>query len=377
MKAHFLSTGVGRGHRFYLEGLLSAFSRRYPDIETSLSVAREVSTGPGRRLWKLIEVTYRSGSRGGAIGALYNVFRSGRRPNEVGTIGAILGRGLVDWVTREVGQEDVVIVDHPLLASILADSNIHALVYMHGELVAPAEALVNGADLILVPTEQVRQLFMASGAKSGSVVCTGLCLEPTLADQADLASLARAKRIEARHPLTGVFFSSGAEPPEHCRRIVRAVVSAIGVGGRALAFAARGGRLEEMACRLTGPIGEGSLRLNTYASISEEETLMAEVFSEVDYLVAPAHERTNWALGLGLAFFMVGPNFGSFAPLNWLLAESEAKAVGIRSRSEAADFGAALHLLRDSGELQGMNQRTITAIDGFSKGAEALRALWR
>lgn len=360
---------------------MEAFRRNYPDIETSLSVAGEVSPGLSGMLWKLVELIYRGGSRGGALGALYNVLRSGRRPNEVGILGAALGRGVLDWVAREVKQEEVVVVDHPLLVAILAKAKIHALVYMHGELVAPEESRVKRADFILVPTEEVRQVFTASGSRPDSVLRAGLCLEPSLARQVDTCSQARLKRLHMRDPLSGVFYSSGAEPPEHCRSILRAIASAIAVGGKALVFARAGGRLEKMTLRLISDMGDmsamrgGLLRLIIYSSISEEETLLAEVFAEVDYLVAPAHERTNWALGLGLPFFMIGPNFGSFAPLNWRLAKAESRAVGISSVSEAVDFGSALLALRDSGELRKMNQRAPGAIDGFTRGAEALYAV--
>jgi hypothetical protein len=56
--------------------------------------------------------------------------------------------------------------------------------------------------------------------------------------------------------------------------------------------------------------------LISYASRRELNHFTAQLFAHFDYFVAPPHERTNWALGLGLPMLMPGPDIGSYAPLN-------------------------------------------------------------
>jgi len=90
--------------------------------------------------------------------------------------------------------------------------------------------------------------------------------------------------------------------------------------------------------------------------------------------VAPPHERSNWALGLGLPLFMLGPDRGSFAPLNrTLLLEAEV-AKPIESGSGSA-FNQLLSRCRQSGDLETMARAGWQhyPIDGFARIAEWLQ----
>jgi hypothetical protein len=91
-----------------------------------------------------------------------------------------------------------------------------------------------------------------------------------------------------------------------------------------------------------------------YNSRRTEDHLTARLFSSFDYLVAPAHERSNWALGLGLPMLAIGPAIGPFAPLNRDLVVQESVAIGIESDQEAAQMGATIEKLRQSGRLEQM-----------------------
>jgi len=100
------------------------------------------------------------------------------------------------------------------------------------------------------------------------------------------------------------------------------------------------------------------------------------LFRSFDYFVAPSHERTNWALGLGLPMFVVDPPLGSFAPLNreFLLAHSVARVIA--NAREASDLGESLDKLHKSGELQQMAAAGWGRYDaqGFSRIAEMLQS---
>jgi len=105
-----------------------------------------------------------------------------------------------------------------------------------------------------------------------------------------------------------------------------------------------------------------------------EDHLSARLFSSFDYLVAPAHERSNWALGLGLPMLAVGPAIGPFAPLNKDLVVQEGVAMSIESDQEAAHMGATIEKLRQSGRLEQMAAAGWgkQGIDGFDNIAQFL-----
>ncbi|MFQ5607803.1 MAG: hypothetical protein ACE5GA_07630, partial [Candidatus Zixiibacteriota bacterium] len=68
MTIDFLTTGIGRGHRFYLEGLLAEVMRLKPGLGSEISVSSDLSHGAARLAWSGAEALYRLGSRSGPIG---------------------------------------------------------------------------------------------------------------------------------------------------------------------------------------------------------------------------------------------------------------------------------------------------------------------
>jgi hypothetical protein len=91
-----------------------------------------------------------------------------------------------------------------------------------------------------------------------------------------------------------------------------------------------------------------------YQNRREETLLSSRLFPHFDFFVAPAHERTNWAVGLGLPMFILEPPKGSFAPLNRQLLLDHQVAVSLDSTSHAASFGARLDTLRNRERLLSM-----------------------
>lgn len=295
----------------------------------------------------------------------------------------LMGR---DLRRRLFDSDTPLLVAHPTLVGILAGRS--NLLYQHGEVSAPKESLVTGATMTFVPTREVAEQFVKAGCSGESVIVTGLCVEPSLVRQAEDAWQLRKARLEGRQPLTGAFFSSGAEPTPHIRQLATAALSAVREGHRVVVFAQHGGRFErqlETQFHEAGvrphcvdsrdtPLSEPSpLILVSYQSRRELAALTARFFPQFDFQVAPSHERVNWALGLGLPLFVVEPCIGPFAGLNNILVLKQGVAVRLNELG-AEQFGPRLTGMRQDGRLAAM----ATAgwgrqpIDGFERIAAYL-----
>ena len=114
--------------------------------------------------------------------------------------------------------------------------------------------------------------------------------------------------------------------------------------------------------------------LALYNTRRQESELAAELFAAADYLVAPPHERTNWALGLGLPMFALTPTVGPFAPLNLELLLKSGTAAALGDEIEASAFAATLTRFRRSGRLARMARQGWGRYDlnGFSRIAAYL-----
>jgi len=116
--------------------------------------------------------------------------------------------------------------------------------------------------------------------------------------------------------------------------------------------------------------------LQTYADRAELDAITLAHFPARDYFVAPAHERTNWALGLGLPLVILGPDVGTFAPRNRELLSAQQVAAPLHGGAAAEAFGAQLDGLRQAGVLA---QRAAAGwgrqpINGFLSIADALES---
>ena len=102
---------------------------------------------------------------------------------------------------------------------------------------------------------------------------------------------------------------------------------------------------------------------------------MARFFATFDYVVAPPHERSNWAMGLGLPIFITGPIIGPFSRLNRKLLVDTGVGVDI-GRSDTADgLGSIVDRLRDQGRMKDMASAGWGEFDihGFCKIVDLLR----
>jgi hypothetical protein len=361
----FLYTNIGRGHPFYLDGILEALIR-HGDIKLVRSQADvfEVSKGVSKAAWKVARWLYQKGSSPGLVGSIYQKIRAEADYNHGGLALSIMGRDIRKTYHKETTP---LIVAHPTLVAILKGKP--NLIYQHGEVVTPHEAVVAGATMIMVPTESAAEPFLRFSYKREHIFVTGLCIEPALVRQAVDAFEARRERIERSEPLVGAFFSSGAEPKRHVEKLVLAAASSAVHGGRIILFVQRGGEFNRQATRHFVRQGLEFSQLSSYESIPHDlpqilviqftsrrelNHFTAQLFPTFDYIVAPPHERTNWGLGLGLPMFIVEPAIGPFSPLNRDCLMATGVAEIITSNQAAVEFGQHLGDLRSSGRLAEM-----------------------
>ena len=356
----FLYTNIGRGHPHYLDGIIECLPPqcvgRIGDVFAS--------TGLSRLGWSAVRRVYRTAGRGGAVSSLYNRIRSGTNYDSHSGLLKVLGSGLAEFLSSGHGP---LVVAHPLLVAIVGAQR--RLFYQHGEVAVPNEALVQGAQRIFVPLSKTADGFLGARYSKDQVVVSGLCIEPTLVSRSEHAFDQRISRLQGTVPPCGAFFSSGAEPQIHVSSIADAALSAAKAGCRIIVFAAESGMLERRVRKSFDSGGQelvvmsGSDRRSpgqvasimiTYDSRAGLNDITVSHFADFDYFVAPSHERSNWALGLGLPLFVVDPPLGSFSPLNRQFLIDAGVAKPMRDRREASSFGSTLNELRRSGELQQM-----------------------
>jgi hypothetical protein len=381
---NFLYTNIGRGHPFYLDGIIECMQ---PDRIGDVTDVFAATTGVARGAWRLARLVYTSAGVGGPYSSLYSRLRSRSDYNRRGVMRGVMGRQLR---RTYLGDPRPLVVGHHFLVAILKDKP--GLVYQHGEVSAPEESWVRGRHRVLVPLAETADRLIAAGFSARNIVVSGLCIEPGLVTQAEKAHMARLDRLARPGPLSGAFFSSGAEPREHVERLVTAALSAVAGGGRVIVFARRSGLLAaRIAARFAElgrdlrkmrslenlPVPEPQDLLCLYDDRRQLDKFTARLFERFDYFVAPSHERTNWALGLGLPMVIVEPLLGSFSPLNreFLLEASVASTLG--DRRGASRFGETVRELQATGELTKMAEAGWGRFEtrGFSNIAEFLQSL--
>ena len=84
----------------------------------------------------------------------------------------------------------------------------------------------------------------------------------------------------------------------------------------------------------------------------QEDTERAiEIIPQLDVFIAASHERTNWAVGLGLPMFVLFPLIGTFASQNFEFAQIQKVVYPLDSREKAKNLGEILTGLRQNGQL--------------------------
>ncbi len=321
-----LSAGIGRGHPQYLDAVLY----HLPDTPCLLA------SGPG---WRLARWIYHLGATGGLITTIYNRTRNrAPGPMEVN----LLKFPLTRWFKNYPG---IVLVDHPLLAHTLA--SICRVAYLHAEIGVPAGSAIPDAWCTFVPLNTTARQLQHLGLKPERIIVTGLVIETQLLPVAATAFNSRYQRLSTAQPLTIAFFISGAYPTPHIRQTVIAIRSALNAGHKVVIFPGTG---EKKAQKIIAQLPPDIITI-TASSRREETEKTAELFPQLDIMVAAAHERTNWAVGLGLPMFALLPHIGPFAPLNYEFATRQGVCLPL---TEPEKFGATLNRLRKEGKLNQM-----------------------
>ena len=364
-KLNFLYTNIGRGHPFYLDGIVELLKEKNR-FELSISDVFESSRGISNLSWRLAKSLYKIGSTDSIVGQLYNRLRDSSEYHRQGAAMNIMGRD----IKKKYADDSVpLIVAHPVLVGLL--SGRKNLLYQHGELAVPKQAVVGGAEYVFVPNERAAEPFIEGGYSNSSIIVSGLCIEPCLQKQAEQAFENRTSRIENSESLTGAFFSSGAEPRPHIKKLVLAAASAVEQGHSAILFARKNGKFareieREFEHRDLGyvTINDSSQNIEDecgsilclYSRRETETELTCRFFEKLDFFVAPSHERTNWALGLGLPMFILEPAIGPFSPLNQEILLESGVAESLNSTEDSNRFGNTLNELKKSRKLQQMSE---------------------
>jgi hypothetical protein len=382
-RVDFLYVNIGRGHPHYLDGIIECLQ---PESVGAVSDVFGLTSGLTRRAWDTVRSLYHLSGKSAATAALYSRLRKGASYDRSGRVLALLGRQLKSHYSAS---ERTLVVSHPLLVGLLREQR--NLVYQHGEMVVPRESVVRGSHRVVVPTAQAGDLLVASGLQPQQVFVSGLCIEPTLAAQAAACFPARMERLAGDAPLCGAFFTTGAEPSAHTTKLVAAVGSVAQAGGTALVFAQKEGKLasrvnavlarEGMTLAAVGHPSElphvmPSVLVCQYAERSDLNRFTTRLFGKFDYFVSAAHERSCWALGLGLPMLLITPSIGSYAPLNRDILLGSRVCHPIESRGQARECGVTVERLRRTGQLARMAQAGWQRydIDGFRCVAGALEA---
>ena len=116
-KIEFLYTNIGRGHPFYLDGIIDTLIRRGAiKIMRGESNVFEVSTGLARLGWKTADWFYKRGSSSGFLGVFYNLVRAGYNYDRPDLMLKFMGR---DIHKKFSASPHPLLVAHPILAGIL------------------------------------------------------------------------------------------------------------------------------------------------------------------------------------------------------------------------------------------------------------------
>jgi hypothetical protein len=363
-----LGSEIGRGHPFYSDGLLRALRDEHPGLLARHADVFSVSRGMARAAWNSVRASYRLAGKGGPVAALYHRVRGNVDYNRESALLRTLGRDLRRWA----GDEGIVVVDHPAVVGALGGRP--DVWYFHGELVAPPEAMVRKAVRIFVPREEVAGEFIRGGLHPEQMLVTGVCIERDLTADAFARARARRERIAGDGPLTLAFFSSGAEPDAHVRALAAGAAAVAASRHRVIVFARRGGALEAAVTAGAATAGGGlPPEVVRFDGREDLDRRTAERFSAFDAVVSPPHERSNWAMALGVPFFLVGPDIGPFAPRNRSLLLRSGVAAEIADEEHARRLPELVDELRAKRLLLRMSEMGAGGpVDGFRRAARML-----
>jgi hypothetical protein len=370
-----ISTEIGRGHPHYLDCVWQLLEARLPQERLRYVTVFEASRGLSRLGWQALRSLFRWSSQSEPRISWYNSLRStqkqsGLRLEACGL--SLLGRDLRRELT---GFKGICLVEHQLVARMLSD--VCRTWFVHADLASPPECAVPGPEKTFVPLAQNEQDFVRNGCPATQLVRTGLMIEPDLVPGAHDVFHRRLERLASGRPLTVAFFASGAYPEPHVRKLLLAAESVLNADLAAVIFCGTSRKFPNRVMRLARRLGitpcidDGSvpqsapgtsqfalrtsqLTLVTRANRRDDTAAAVRILPAIDAFVAPSHERTNWALGLGLPMFVLFPMIGTHAEANYRLAFDNGVAYPLKTDDDARTLGPTMQKLRISGALANM-----------------------
>jgi|GEM_PF-276083 len=381
-----LYTDIGRGHPNYLDSLLYPLKKKCPQLVTRTVFSEfgpcgQESKGVSLLCWKFLSWLYSISGKGGVQTKFYNLIRKRSQKGLKDSLATkILGRDLKRAYKNFPG---ICLVEHPLVARSL--TGVCRVWYVHGEIAAPAECAVKGVEKILAPLNETKEKLILQGAEKEEVVVCGLMIEPPLVEGAERAYQQRLERISKSDlPLTVGFFTSGAYPKEHMEKIMLGAFSVIQNKMKAIIFCGTnphrfewvknkvrnwGAKIIEDKEQTSHQNEEFDLKLVTRHTRQEDTQSAVQAIPHLDVFLAASHERTNWAIGLGLPMFILFPLIGTYAFQNFEFAQRQKVVYPLDSPEKAKNLGEILSGLRESGELLQMAQNGfgVHSINGIDK----------
>ena len=333
--------------------------------------------------WQVIKKLYFIGGSGGITTGLYNFLRQKSAvPNLIFL--KLLGFGLDAFLE---GFSGIILVEHPLVARILANSRIDpypesgsggvSVFYVHGEIAVPKECAITDNVITFVPLDLTNERLIKLCVKPESIVVTGLLIEPELVKDAKNNFDLRISRLNSDEPLTVAFFISQAYPKPHITKIISAVESITKKGMKAIIFTGIDQNKAKQIKQKVVPIksrNSHNIRVIMSKTRQEENQQTAGLMSEIDVMVAASHERTNWSVGLGIPMFVLYPLIGTYARLNYELALNQGVSYPIKTIEDAKTLGDILTQMSKDNTLMKMahNGFSFYRLDGAQVIAEYL-----
>jgi hypothetical protein len=362
-----LSTEIGRGHPSYLDSVWQVLQRRLRPYALRRTTVFESSQGRALAGWRALRGLYGRGAASRLTISLYNLVRGVPASSASSSrVLRVLGR---DLRTAFHGFPGICLVEHQMTARILSD--VCRTWYVHAEVSAPDECMFPGPERVFVPIDATEQQFLSCGLEPSRIIRTGLVIEPDLAAGAHDVFQQRIEHIASGRALRVAFFTSGAYPAPHIRKIMLGVRSVLKQRMRAVVFCGMNpGFVHAMMKRADdwraesevdsnpgapSPVPPKSALTIVYRSDRRADTATAvRYLPAIDVFVAPAHERINWALGLGLPLAALFPMIGNNAQANYDFGLSRNVAFPLRTDNDARNLGPTLEKLRRNGTLAAM-----------------------
>jgi hypothetical protein len=362
-----LSTEIGRGHPSYLDSVWQVLQRRLRPHALRRTTVFETSQGRALAGWRALRGVYGRGAASRLTISLYNLVRGIPAGSASSSrVLRVLGR---DLRTAFHGFPGICIVEHQMTARILSD--VCRTWYVHAEVSAPAECMFPGPERVFVPIETTEQRFVDCGLEPSRIIRTGLVIEPDLVAGAHDVFQQRIEHLASGRALRVAFFTSGAYPAPHIRKIMLGVRSVLKQRMQAVVFCGTNPKfLYAMMKQVdnwraesdvdSDPGRQSSVPPKSALTIVYRSDRRADTASAAQYLpaidvfVAPAHERINWALGLGLPLAALFPMIGNNAQANYDFGLSRNVTFPLTTDQDARRLGPTLGQLRRDGALATM-----------------------